>query len=74
MVPVPVPLLDEVNRLGVAPLQMVWEVPMVPEVTAALTVTLRQLVAHVAVPHVGEPPGVTKQAYVVEAVMPAEGV
>ena len=38
--PVPVPSVVDVNRAGVAPLQMVCAVPIVPAVTAAFTVTV----------------------------------
>jgi len=37
-------------------------------------VTFLQPLAQVPVPQVGEPPGVTKQAYVVDAAIPLVGV
>ena len=47
---------------------------MAPEVKFEFTVTFLQPVAQVAVPHVGDPPGVTKQAKVIDEVIPAAGV
>ena len=46
----------------------------VPPTDVGLTVTCLAPVAHVAVPHVGLPPGVTKQAYVVLEAIPEAGV